>query len=101
MVAFLLWLFFAPLGLHKFYLGKIWRGVLYLLLGICGPIPFGLLTLILWGGSYNHAMPAAVVLWLFFGVITLPFLAWWIADLRTFHQLAKKAPGPPAANAIS
>jgi TM2 domain-containing membrane protein YozV len=32
-VAYLLWFFFGLLGVHKFYLGKIGWGILYLLTG--------------------------------------------------------------------
>lgn len=32
-VTYLLWLFFGLLGIHQFYMGKIGRGVLYLLTG--------------------------------------------------------------------
>ena len=32
-VAYLLWFFFGFLGVHKFYLGKIGWGILYLLTG--------------------------------------------------------------------
>ncbi len=32
-VTFLLCLFFGALGVHRFYVGKVWTGVLYLLTG--------------------------------------------------------------------
>ena len=36
-VAWILQTFFGPLGIHRFYLGKIWTGLLWLLtLGLCG-----------------------------------------------------------------
>ena len=32
-IAYLLWFFFGILGIHKFYLGRIGMGILYLLTG--------------------------------------------------------------------
>lgn len=32
-VAYLLWFFFGLLGIHRFYLGKVGSGILYLLTG--------------------------------------------------------------------
>lgn len=32
-VAYLLWFFFGLLGIHKFYIGKVGMGVVYLLTG--------------------------------------------------------------------
>ena len=41
LVAYLLWLFFGVFGAHKFYLGKIWMGLIYLCTG--GVFGIGLL----------------------------------------------------------
>lgn len=35
-LAYVLWFFFGTLGIHKFYIGKIKAGVLYLILGVIG-----------------------------------------------------------------
>ena len=35
-LAYLLWFFMGSLGIHKFYLGKVGLGLLYLLLGVAG-----------------------------------------------------------------
>jgi TM2 domain-containing membrane protein YozV len=32
-LAYVLWFFFGLLGIHQFYLGKVGRGILYLLTG--------------------------------------------------------------------
>lgn len=41
LIAYLLWLFFGVFGVHKFYLGKIWMGLIYLCTG--GVFGIGLL----------------------------------------------------------
>ena len=82
-LAYLLWFFLSYLGLHKFYLGRISQGLLYML----GPwIAIGTL----FGGAIAAGWPSARVggtLATLVGVIALlSFIVWWFVDLFTLHK---------------
>jgi TM2 domain-containing membrane protein YozV len=82
-LAYLLWFFLSYLGLHKFYLGRISQGLLYML----GPwIAIGTL----FGGAIAAGRPSARVggtLATLVGVIALlSFIVWWFVDLFTLHK---------------
>ena len=82
-LAYLLWFFLSYLGLHKFYLGRISQGFLYML----GPwIAVGTL----FGGAIAAGRPSAQVggtLATLVGAIALlSFIVWWFVDLFTLHK---------------
>lgn len=63
-VAYVLWFFLGQLGIHKFYLGKNFMGIIYLIFGLIGWAT----TFILIGWFFL----AVVWLLMFFDLFTMP-----------------------------
>jgi TM2 domain-containing membrane protein YozV len=74
LVAYLLFLFASPLGLHNFYIGKIRWGIAYFILATLGYV-FGIVIIFSEHGNWE---PSAFIIILFcsFGIL-------WLIDLFT------------------
>jgi TM2 domain-containing membrane protein YozV len=84
-VAYALWFFLSFLGIHKFYLGKIFQGFLYIL----GPF-LALVTMVmgltLLGGVTEELQMGGLV-FSSVGIFGLVFFGiWWLLDLFTLHR---------------
>jgi len=87
-LAYVLWFFLSAFGLHKFYLGKIWQGLLYMI----GPwvaifsIFGGLIAAVELNAQGGGALATSV------GVLGfLCFAIWWFVDLFTLHKQTERA----------
>lgn len=87
-LAYLLWFWLSIFGLHKFYLGKIWQGLLYMI----GPwvtifsIFGGLIASVQPNAQGGGALATSVG-----GLGLLCFAIWWFVDLFTLHRQTERA----------
>jgi hypothetical protein len=80
--AYILWAFLGWAGVHQFYLGKRWKGLMYLfsvLLGV-GALAGSFWLPVRLEEPYNLALRSVVVLG------EAIFLFWWVMDLFSLHR---------------
>ena len=85
-IAYLLWIFLSYLAAHKFYLGKIKEGLIYLV----GPVLIVLailLSALVYGSGREEIGIFIFALGFFGGII---YIVWWFIDLFTLHSQVRK-----------
>ena len=81
-LAYALWFFLSFLGAHKFYLGKVGQGLLYVL----GPTTAAVVVAVGAVAAEERSTKAGEVLALLGVAGILAFVIWWILDLFTLHR---------------
>ena len=82
-LAYALWFFLSFLGAHKFYLGKVVQGLLY----VVGPTTALLVFAVGAVAAEERGARAGAEVLALLGVFGfLAFVIWWILDLFTLHR---------------
>ena len=94
-VAYLLWFFLSWLAMHKFYIGKVKQGMLYLAL------PWLAVIVAIAGGVLSGQAPgtpadstttaASNTALVIAGLAFLASVIWWLVDLFTLHRQVERA----------
>ena len=94
-VAYLLWFFLSWLAMHKFYIGKVKQGILYL------AVPWLAVIIAIAGGVIAGQAPGApadstatgagITVLVIAGLAFLASVIWWLVDLFTLHRQVERA----------
>jgi len=87
-LAYVLWFFLSPVAVHKFYLGKIISGFLFLV-GPWTAIVAFLRDTMYFGNIKADNKDGLMIFLGFLGLIS--FSIWWLIDLFTLHTQTEKA----------